>query len=151
LHLWVSTMENHIATSQDFRTALELDHRIERVVLPKLGKAVLMRRPSPLWFVFRGQLPDTLAIAGTVSRAEAAPAIQTVGDAQAMARWIIDLLSEVMVQPRISLSPGPGEIPPDLIADEDLNFIIRWAVGEVASDASEGSVPRDLMPFREGS
>ncbi|MGH9354201.1 MAG: hypothetical protein ACRD2G_18895 [Terriglobia bacterium] len=140
-------MENHIATSQDFKTAFELDQRVERVVLPKLGKAVLMRRPSPLWFVFRGQLPQTLAIAGTIGNTP--PVVHTPEEAQALAGWIVDLLSEVMVQPRISLSPGPDEIPPDLLADEDLNFIIRWAVGEVASEGSNGSPARDLAPFRE--
>ncbi|MGH9377160.1 MAG: hypothetical protein ACRD1I_00040 [Terriglobia bacterium] len=142
-------MENHIATSQDFKTAFELDQRVERVVLPKLGKAVLMRRPSPLWFVFRGQLPQTLALAGTIAKADVTPIAHTPEEAQALARWVVDLLSEVMVQPRISLSPGPGEIPPDLLADEDLNFIIRWAVGEVASEGSNGSPARDLAAFRE--
>lgn len=141
-------MENHIATSQDFKTAFDLDQRVERVVLPKLGKPVLMRRPSPLWFVFRGQLPLTLAIAGAVAKADAQPAAHTPQEAQALAAWIVDLLSEVMVQPRISLSPGPDEIPPDLIADEDLNFIIRWAVGEVANEGGNGSPARDLAPFR---
>ncbi|HEV2499451.1 MAG TPA: hypothetical protein VGY31_07740 [Terriglobia bacterium] len=142
-------MENHIATSQDFKTAFELDQRVERVMLPKLGKPVLMRRPPPLWFVFRGQLPHTLAIAGAISKADAVPVVHTPEEAQALAGWIVDLLSEVMVQPRISLSPGPDEIPPDLLADEDLNFIIRWAVGEVACEGSNGSPVRDLAPFRE--
>lgn len=142
-------MENHIATAQDFKTALDLDHRVERVVLPKLGKAVLMRRPSPLWFVFRGQLPQTLAVAEAVGRAEGRRSIPTAEEVQALARWVIDLLSEVMVQPRISVTPGPGEIPPDLIGDDDLNFIIRWAVGEVASEGSSPSSACGLAEFRQ--
>ncbi|MGH9397166.1 MAG: hypothetical protein ACRD18_10000 [Terriglobia bacterium] len=140
-------MENHIATVQDFKSALDLDRRVERVTLPKLRKSVLMRRPSPLWFVFRGQLPQTLAVAAAASSVERPPAVQTAEDAQTLAHWIIDLLSEVMVQPRISLSPGPGEIPPDLIADEDLDFIIRWAVGEVASEGTDNSSVGDLATF----
>lgn len=142
-------MENHIATPQDFKTAFEMDQRVERVILPKLGKPVLMRRPSPLWFVFRGQLPVTLAIAGAAAKADSYPATHKPEEAQSLAAWIVDLLSEVMVQPRISLSPGPDEIPPDLLADEDLNFIIRWAVGEVAREGGNGSPARDLAPFRE--
>lgn len=141
-------MENHIATVQDFRSAQDLDRRVERVVLPKLRKAVLMRRPSPLWFAFRGQLPQTLAVAATVPGANRPPAIQTPEDAQALANWILDLLSEVMVQPRISLSPGPGEIPPELISDEDLTFILRWAVGEVASEGINDPSVGDLATFR---
>lgn len=142
-------MENHIATSQDFKTAFELDRRVERVTLPKLGKPVLMRRPSPLWFVFRGQLPATLAMAETSTETEAQHGIHTPQEAQTLAGWIVDILSEVMVQPRVSLSPGPDEIPPDLLADEDLNFIIRWAVGEVVHEGGNGSPARDLAPFRQ--
>ncbi|MGH9406338.1 MAG: hypothetical protein ACRD3D_10955 [Terriglobia bacterium] len=139
-------MENHLATSEDFRAGLDADRRVERVVLPKLGKPVLMRRPSPLWFVFRGRLPQTLAVAGSKSQVARAQAPE---DAHVLAQWITELLCEVMVQPRLSQSPGPGEITPDLIADEDLTFIVRWAIGEVASDGSDTSSARDLAPFRQ--
>ena len=142
-------MDNNIASPQDFKAALELDRRVERVVLPKLGKAVLMRRPSPLWFIFRGQLPQSLAVSAAAGKPTSSSLGGVPEDAQAVARWIADLLSEVMVQPRISVSPGPGEIPPDLISDEDLSFIIRWAVGEVASEGADGSSARDLATFRE--
>lgn len=140
-------MENHIATAEDFRSALSAERRVERVTLPKLCKPVLMRRPSPLWFIFRGQLPQTLAVSAVGSTA--AHAAESEEDAHKLACWIMDLLSEVMVQPRISLSPGPGEIPPDLISDEDLDFIIRWAVGEVATDGSDAPSAGDLGSFRE--
>src|SRR5437868_2104915 len=47
----------------DFRAAAAASKSPpERVVLPKLGKAVLMRRPAPMWFIFRGRLPQSLAI-----------------------------------------------------------------------------------------
>ncbi|MDE3180388.1 MAG: hypothetical protein KGM47_12105 [Acidobacteriota bacterium] len=141
-------MENHIATAEDFRTALDCGRTVERVLLPKLRKPVLMRRPSPLWFIFRGQLPQALALPAAGCE-EANRGGQTDEDVLTLTHWIFDLLREVMVQPRISLSPGPGEIPPDLIADEDLNFIIRWAVGEVVSDGSDDSATGDLTSFRE--
>ena len=54
---------NGIASAADFRTAAAASKSPpERVVLPKLGKAVLMRRPAPMWFIFRGRLPQSLAI-----------------------------------------------------------------------------------------
>jgi hypothetical protein len=141
---------NHLATPQDFKLAQDLDRKVHRVVLPKLGKAVLMRRPSPLWFIFRGQLPASLAakVAHTNASAPQNPPLKAPEDFQHLARWIVELLEEIMVQPRVSLSPGPGEIPPDLIPDEDLNFMIRWAMGEVASDGGEASAEGDLARFR---
>jgi hypothetical protein len=134
------TEENHLATVQDFKAARELESHVERVTLPSLGKAGLMRRPSPLWFIFHGSLPATLAARATGVDGEGS--VQTADDIQAVARWVTDLLGEVLVQPRVSLAPGPGQISPDWIADEDLNFIIRWALGEVALDGS------DLASFR---
>ncbi|MGH9449822.1 MAG: hypothetical protein ACRD11_04695 [Terriglobia bacterium] len=141
-------MENHIATPQDFKSAQDLDRRVERVVLPKLRKAVLMRRPSPLWFAFRGQLPQSLAVTAAAPGRVQPPVIQDPEGAQALTNWILDLLTEVMVEPRISLSPGPGEIPPELISDEDLTFILRWSVGEVASEGLDDPSVRDLATFR---
>ncbi|HLI35047.1 MAG TPA: hypothetical protein VKW70_08375 [Terriglobia bacterium] len=141
---------NHLATPQDFKLAQELDREVHRVVLPKLGKAVLMRRPSPLWFIFRGQLPASLAsrVAQANAGAPPNPPLKAPEDFQRVARWVVELLEEIMVQPRVSLSPGPGEIPPDLISDEDLNFMIRWAMGEVASDGGDASSAGDLARFR---
>jgi len=49
----------------------------------------------------------------------------------------------VLVEPRVSRDPGPDEIPPELLDSEDVNFIIRWAYGEVGSDARD-----DLAAFR---
>ncbi|MGH9358070.1 MAG: hypothetical protein ACRD06_02615 [Terriglobia bacterium] len=141
-------MENHIATPQDFKSAQDLDRRVERVVLPKLRKAVLLRRPSPLWFAFRGQLPQSLAVTAAAPDRVQPPVIQNPEGAQALTNWILDLLTEVMVEPRISLSPGPGEIPPELISDEDLTFILRWAVGEVATEGLDDPSVRDLATFR---
>lgn len=139
-------MENQIATAEDFNRASAEEQQAEAVLLPKLGKAVLMKRPSPLWFIFRGQLPQSLA--ASASGAAPPPPIHTAEDAERVARWITDLLKAVMVSPRVSLTPREGEIAPDQISEEDLNFIIRWAVGEVASAEPDGSCARDLAPFR---
>jgi hypothetical protein len=134
------TRENHIATAEDFRQACAA-LPVERVVLPALGKAVLLRRPQPLWFLFHGQLPASLAARLQGSNT----GISSPEDLKALADWMVPLLAEVFVQPRLSLHPGPDEIAPEWLDVRDANFIIRWAVGEITSDG------RDLAPFRRES
>ncbi|HKS97518.1 MAG TPA: hypothetical protein VJV74_15495 [Terriglobia bacterium] len=147
--------ENHLATPEDFRqAALAHQNPPERVVLPQLGRAVLLRRPTPMWFVFRGRLPQSLAVrafpglavpgetGSNTDRAVGASG-NAVEELTLLADWILTLLEEVMVSPRVSLQPDAGEISPDLLDSEDVNFIIRWAYGEVGSGARD-----DLVPFR---
>jgi len=136
--------ENSIAKPQDFE-ALRDATPAERVVLPKLGKAVLLRRPTPMWFLFRGQLPATLA-----ARLQGGPAsLGAMEDFQALLNWAVPLLSHIFVEPRLSLHPAAGEISPDLLDIEDASFVIRWAVGEIqgAGNGGEG-LTNDLRPFR---
>lgn len=138
--------ENGIAKPEDFR-ALRDSTPAERVVLPKLGKPVLLRRPTPMWFLFRGQLPATLAgrLQGGVT------GLNALEDFQALVNWAAPLLSHVFVEPRISLEPIAGEISPDLLDIEDAAFVIRWAVGEIdtAGKGGQGSA-NDLRPFCGG-
>jgi len=142
--------KNGLATPEDFERAAEArESQPERVVLPKLGKAVLLRRPSPVWFVFRGRLPQSLAARiadqGAISGAER---VATAQDMAELADWIIAILQETLLEPRISLNPGPGEIPPELLDIEDVNFILRWAYGELRTEG-EGGVA-SLDSFRSG-
>lgn len=155
-------MENHIAKPEDFRQAAEVrksdDAQLERVVLPKSQYAVMLRRPTPMWFLLHGHLPLSLAARnqGTGDR-EQATVIETPEDFVQFSRWMVDLLTEVFVGPKLSLHPGPNEISPEWLDEDDVNFIIRWAVGEVAaarsasngaSTGSEASRSHDLAPFR---
>jgi hypothetical protein len=134
--------ENHLATEEDFRRAAKAQAEVERVVLPKLGKAVLLRRPSPMWFVFRGRLPQSLSASLFSGTGE--NTASTIEELNLLADWIVALLREVMLEPRVSLEPGAGEIAPELLDVEDVNFIIRWAYGEVGPDAGRD----DLAAFR---
>lgn len=133
------TAKNGFASSDDFLFAARQRGTPERVVLPKSGLKVLLRRPSPMWFLFRGLLPASLAVRleGGQTR------LETVEDLRALAEWMVPLLGEVFVEPRLALEPGPGEISPDLLDLEDASFVVRWAVGEVASESG------DLASFRE--
>lgn len=141
----MADQQNHLATPEDFRRAAEaLSNKAERVVLPKLGRAVLMRRPAPMWFIFRGRLPESLAIrafpsaAGPATASPDGVAANPAEELGLLADWIMALLREVLVAPRVSLDPGPDEISPDLLDSEDVNFIIRWAYGEIGSGGEDG-------------
>ncbi len=144
------TNGNHIAKPEDFRQAAE-ERKAEmqapqRVVLPKSDLAVILRRPTPLWFLFHGSLP--MSLAAKQSRGEAgmsssvAATLETAEEFIEFSKWMVDLLREVFVEPRLSLAPGANEISPEWLDEDDVNFIIRWAVGEVTTDG------RDLAEFR---
>ena len=129
---------NGIATAEEFRAAARVRGELAPMVLPCSGLKVLLRRPSPLWFLFHGLLPASLA-----ARLEGGqPQIETADDLRTLADWMVPLLGEVFVEPRLVLEPGPAEISPDLLELEDVSFIIRWAVGEVTAEAG------DLARFR---
>src|ERR1700722_1352416 len=133
--------ENGVASVQDFQSAAHARGTPERLTLPKSGLKVVLRRPNPMWFLFHGLLPASLA-----ARVEGEQArIESVEDLRALADWMVPLLAEVFVEPRLTLEPGPGSISPDLLDLEDATFVIRWAVGGVASEAGG-----DLAAFRDG-
>ena len=146
-----------LATADDFQRSAE--SRLaspEMVYLPKLGKAVLLRKPLPLWFVFRGRLPQSLAVRAVPGSGAGLdlPGGNPTEDLIALADWIQTLLREVFLEPRVASDgtrPGEGEISPDWLDLEDVNFIIRWAYGEVAADGSTASAAdSDLAAFRGG-
>ncbi len=153
-------MENPIATSDDFKRRAEADrrNRAERVVLPKSGLAVLLARPSTRWFLFHQRLPMSLAAhaeVGVVHPDKSGP-LPSAQEARELAEWVVALVQKTVVEPRLSLNPGPEEISPDWLSQEDVDFIIRYAVGEVVALTSgpsptgkgEGGEGGDLVPFR---
>lgn len=149
--------EQSLATASDFRrTADSRLSRPEQVFLPRLGKVVLLRKPLPLWFVFRGRLPQSLAVRAMPGAALDLASGNPAEDLVALADWILTLLREVFVEPRVARdlgNPDAGEISPDWLDLEDVNFIIRWAYGEVAADGSPAAScgNSDLATFRGGS
>jgi hypothetical protein len=112
----------------------------ETVTLPS-GLVFLMRRPRPLWWVLEGRLPSSLAAklagdSGLATRDSGKPE-----EIIELSRWVIALLEETVIEPKIRLKPGPKEVDPNWISEEDLLFIIRYAGGEVQADG------RDLSSF----
>jgi hypothetical protein len=147
-----SPISNGIATAADFRRAAE-DSAFEPekcIVLPKSGLAVILRRPKPVAFtLFAARLPSSLAARVQAGGTGSDPA--SAEELVALSRFWTGIFQEMFVQPKISLTPGPHEIHPAWIPNEDANFLIRWAAGEITSAGphadlgGEGSV--DLAPF----
>lgn len=86
------------------------------------------------------------------------PPLQKIDEARDLAEWVVALVEKTVVEPRLSLRPGPNEISPDWLPQEDVDFIIRYAVGEVVGGDGESGVgsrgsesvptPDSLLPTR---
>jgi hypothetical protein len=113
---------NGIASAEDFKRVAEQMNPPERVILPKSGLAVLLRRPTTLAVCMMDERLAALEEAGQVLKRR-------------------DLLREAVVaavvQPRLSLQPGPGEIHPNDLLQADQTFIVRWVRGYIAPDGTD--------------
>jgi len=113
---------NGIASAEDFKRAAEQMNPPERVVLPKSGLAVLLRRPTTLAVCMMDERLAALEAAGQILKRR-------------------DLLREAVVaavvQPKLSLQPGPGEIHPNDLPQADQTFIVRWVRGYIAPDGTD--------------
>jgi hypothetical protein len=134
--------ENGVATAEDFAQALRSDEpEPELVTLPTLKKKVLLRRPSPMWLMFNGRLPVTMAAKMARNPSDSASKAEELIES---ARWMYILLNKVMVKPRCVMEPtGRNEISPDMIDMTDVLFIMRWAVGEEVDEANSLNTFRD--------
>ena len=143
--------ENGIATADDFRKAAEASafEAPQRVVLPKCGLAVILRRPRPLAFaLYGGQLPGSLAARGTgVPPVADAPTAETAVPQKytreeliEIARFWTQMFQRAFVQPKLSLKPGFEEISPNWIPQEDQIWLIRWMVGEAEAGARDSGL-----------
>ena len=120
---------NGLATVADFR-AMRTFEPAERVRLPHIGKEVMLRRPTMLWFIARARLP--LSLLAKIKDKEKL----VTSDTMEALQWITDLLVEIMVEPRCSMKPQDGEISPEMIDIEDALFMAAWASGEMLSETN---------------
>jgi hypothetical protein len=147
----LSVVEDKPSTPSEFRDLAEFEPA-ELVPLPS-GKKVSLRKPRPLYFVrVRKGLPQSVA-----ARVQAAPSSEpTDEELITLAKFWVRVWKDIFVNPRIWTpatdplgrpagpeEPGEDEIDPQWVRPEDAEFIMRWAVGEVASDGS------DLAAFRD--
>lgn len=126
---------NGFATVDDFRRMREFEPT-EKVKLPKLGKEVLLRRPTPLWFMMHQRVPVSLS----TKVGELPDAKPTASDVKESAQWFKELLQQTMISPECT-----DEIL-DLIDMEDALFISRWAQGELLG---KGEETKSLDTFRD--
>lgn len=126
-----------VATFEDFRKSREFEPT-EMVLLPKLGKNVKLRRPTPLWFMLHDNVPVSLSRPRGEDGTNAPPL--SFGDVKTSAQWLKEVLQATMVEPRCT------EELLDLIDIEDALFISRWAHGEFVS--GEGTETKSLSSFR---
>jgi hypothetical protein len=122
----IATAEDFIAAAQQRRLA-----NAQPLTLPS-GLTVMAQRPGPEWWMRNvGRLPSSIA-SRFVSGNSTDPV--SSGDLVEMARWTALMISEVVVSPVIRLNPGPSELEPHLISNDDLDYIMRFAGGEIAAD-----------------
>ncbi len=129
--------ENGITTAADYKRAHE-----QMVTLPS-GAVFELRQPSLGFRLTHLGLVQSIAAkmqAGGNDRGPQGAALQD-DEAKRLVQVYYDILCEVCVNPRVSLSPPVGAIHesplhPDDIRLEDAVFIARWAGGEVTPDGS---------------
>jgi hypothetical protein len=112
---------NGIATPDDFRKAAEATSP-ERVVLPKSGLAVLLRRPTTF---------GTWLLDQQIEELRNAEKFLELRD------LMRDSVEKAFVQPKLSINPGPNEIHPSWLPQEDQDFILRWVRGWIAPDGTD--------------
>jgi len=114
----------------------------EAVDLPlPSGMTIRARRPGPAFLAAHGKLPLSLAsrVLEEEDRVRQEPREQAE-EVQAFALFLRDLLLFCVVEPSISLTPGPEQVHPRDIANEDVDYIVAWAM--------RGSEAGSLEAFR---
>jgi len=138
---------NGIASAAEFRQLAEAQAwtEPERIVLPKSGLAVRLRRPTMMYFrLRRSRWPQEL-----IEKLEARAVDATAGEFTPEERLLMiredkAMIEQAFVEPKLALNPGPDEFDPNWLPAEDSAFILRYLVGEVLSDGT------DLESFRRG-
>jgi len=143
------TNANDIATGADFRQLAEESAFEEpgRVVLPKSGYAVMLRRPTKFYWALRRsawprQLREKLDLVAVGVRPEL-----SVEETLLLVREDQQMLYEAFVDPKPSLEPGGAQFDPNWLPKEDSEFILKYLRGQVLAsgqdlDTFPGNKPR---------
>ncbi len=130
---------NGIATAADFRHLAEAGafEEPQRVVLPKSGLGVLLRRPTKFYWALRRsawprELREKLDLVGLGVRAEL-----TAEEKLLLVREDRQMLKEALVEPKPSSAPGPTQFDPDWLPKEDVEFILRYLRGQVLANGQD--------------
>jgi hypothetical protein len=133
------TETNHIATAADFRRLAE-DSAFEeprRVLLPKSGYGVLLRRPTKFYWALRRsgwprELREKLDLVGVGVRPEL-----TAEETLLLVREDRQMLNEAFVDPKPSLEPGTTQFDPTWLPKEDTEFIMKYLRGQVLANGQD--------------
>ena len=137
---------NGIATANDFRKLAE-DSAFEqpsRVLLPKSGLGVVLRRPTKFyWALRRSEWPSALREKLDLVGVGVRPDL-TADETLLLVREDQQMLNEAFVDPVPSLSPGPTQFDPHWLPKEDTVFILKYLRGQVLANG------QDLEAFPRG-
>lgn len=126
------------------------------LLLPS-GMTIRALRPGPGFLAAHGHLPLSLAthaiaLGGEDITERGRKAEASHESTLTFAAFLRDLLETCVVEPRISLTPGPGEIRPSRIPDCDLHYIFHWAMrGSEAEGLETFRRKRNDAPARDDS
>ena len=138
------TNSNSIATAADFRKLAE-DGAFEeprRVVLPKSGYGVVLRRPTKFyWALRRSAWPRELREKLDLVAAGVRPEL-SAEETLLLVREDQQMLNEAFVDPKPSLDPGSMQFDPNWLPKEDAEFILRYLRGQILANG------QDLDTFR---
>lgn len=145
---------NHIATAADFRKLAEEGAFEEprRVLLPKSGFGVVLRRPTKFYWALRRtewpcELREKLDLASVGVRPELTP-----DETLLLVREDQHMLLESFVDPQPSLDPGPTKFDPNWLPKEDAEFILKYLRGQVLANGQDlEAFPRGEQGHPEGS
>lgn len=147
LSLDSTAKSTEVASADDFRRLAfaRADDEFgepERIVLPGSGLAVMVRRPSALYFSLRG-LPLPQSVAAKASEGKSSQ--MTEESLRELAARVVGLFSRAFVSPRLSLNPAADEISPNWLLPDDVAFILKFLMGEVLAGG------QDLASFRSAA
>ena len=97
----------------------------ERLVLPKTGLPVLARRLSPMTVMLTSE-----AFGRYDPKASRTDAVE-------YANLVIHTVQQILVQPRLALNPGPDEIDPNWVPQEDSDYLLKWGMGLIGADGAD--------------
>jgi hypothetical protein len=119
------------------------------------GKMFLLRYPRLAFRLDRVLVSQSVAamLQGGESPAEQSPIAEPVPKEKSVevVSAYYEVLCEVCVRPKVSLTPGEGELHPDRITLDDALFIVRWAGGEVDANGNDLSTFRAKKPQTDAS
>lgn len=135
---------NGIGSVEDFRRQAEQEawEAPVKIILPKSGLGVTVRRPRPLaYLLVPHPIPDSVTvkagIAGSVEAANLSPE-----ERAAMTHAADEVLCAAILEPKFAINPGPEAVDPRWLPDDDKLFLWQWIGGEVSGDG------RSLVAFR---